>query len=283
LDIKNVSCGNLTTGEGRRGDAGCGRSARKAREGCVKKHERNGKGRGATGPGEWVTAADTEYENFYDFYALAPAHLEIRFNSLNFKKLPPLPLAPSAADRAVPDPSPAHPSPSYPFFSPPPLPLGPLPVLRPAFVLPRKTKLRRFTPSGIKSWMLLGAPTVPPLCNPTLGRRLTTRAPTTPPWTLKHARVFSPFARPPMARLGLGIARLTWRLSRRNALSSGGAWLCLLAVVPLFPESASLTRRNNVDLPSNAMNAMKWKFRGVSISAYDYARSLERRCRLRKR
>jgi len=41
LDIKNVSCGNLTTGEGRRG-ARCGRRfARKAREGCVKKHERN--------------------------------------------------------------------------------------------------------------------------------------------------------------------------------------------------------------------------------------------------
>lgn len=29
--------------------------------------------------------------NFYDFHARAPAHLEIRFNSLNFKKLPPLP------------------------------------------------------------------------------------------------------------------------------------------------------------------------------------------------
>jgi len=41
LDIKNVSCGNLTTGEGRRG-ARCGRRfARKAREGCVKKHGRN--------------------------------------------------------------------------------------------------------------------------------------------------------------------------------------------------------------------------------------------------
>jgi len=39
-------------------------------------------------------AADTAHENFYDFYALAPAHLEIRFNSLNFKKLPPLSLTP---------------------------------------------------------------------------------------------------------------------------------------------------------------------------------------------
>lgn len=37
----------------------------------------------------------TAHENFYDFYALAPAHLEIRFNSLNFKKLPLLSLAPS--------------------------------------------------------------------------------------------------------------------------------------------------------------------------------------------
>lgn len=45
---------------------------------------------------EGCATADMAHENFYDFYALASAHLEIRFNSLNFKKLPPLSLAPSA-------------------------------------------------------------------------------------------------------------------------------------------------------------------------------------------
>jgi hypothetical protein len=143
LDIKNVSCGNLTTGEGRRG-ARCGRRfARKAREGCVKKHGRNereeeppggradrDRGRGGEeeeeGGGSAVCGLrprNPEYENFYDFYALAPAHLEIRFNSLNFKKLPPLPLAPSAADRAAPDPSHRSSSPSYLFFPPRPAPV----------------------------------------------------------------------------------------------------------------------------------------------------------------
>lgn len=91
LDIKNVSCGNLTTGKGGQGrDAD--NVARKAQEGCVEKQERK---RGMEKRREKrVAGADTVYENFYDFYALAPAHLEIRFNSLNFKKLPPLSLAP---------------------------------------------------------------------------------------------------------------------------------------------------------------------------------------------
>lgn len=91
MDIKNVSCGNLTTGKG-----GQGRDVddivRKAQEGCVEKQERK---RGEEKRREKrVAAADTAHENFYDFYALAPAHLEIRFNSLNFKKLPLLSLAP---------------------------------------------------------------------------------------------------------------------------------------------------------------------------------------------
>lgn len=73
------------TGEAR----GTGDVARKAQEGCVKKQKR---GKREVGAGEGV--AGTAHENFYDFYALAPAHLEIRFNSLNFKKLPLLSLAP---------------------------------------------------------------------------------------------------------------------------------------------------------------------------------------------
>lgn len=38
LDIKNVSCGNLTTDKGRQG-RGAGYVARKAQEGCVEKQE----------------------------------------------------------------------------------------------------------------------------------------------------------------------------------------------------------------------------------------------------
>lgn len=91
LDIKNVSCGNLTTSEGGQGrDAD--NVARKAQEGCVEKQERTREMEKRRE--KRVAGAGTAYENFYDFYALAPAHLEIRFNSLNFKKLPPLSLAP---------------------------------------------------------------------------------------------------------------------------------------------------------------------------------------------
>jgi len=39
LDIKNVSCGNLTTDKGRQG-RGASYVARKAQEGCVEKQER---------------------------------------------------------------------------------------------------------------------------------------------------------------------------------------------------------------------------------------------------
>lgn len=81
--------------------------AQKAREGCVKKQKRNE--REEKGPRGRVIAVDTAYVNFYDFYALAPAHLEIRFNSLNFKKLPFLSPAPST-DCAVPDPFSLFPS-----------------------------------------------------------------------------------------------------------------------------------------------------------------------------
>lgn len=117
LDIKNVSCGNLTTGKGRR-RCGAGDVARKAQEGCVKKQGQNEREKRKDREGGFTVAA---YENFYDFYALAPAHLEIRFNSLNFKKLPPLSLAPSFVDRAVPDPFspvPIFPSAACLFFRP---------------------------------------------------------------------------------------------------------------------------------------------------------------------
>lgn len=135
--------------------------------------------------------ADTAYENFYDFYALAPAHLEIRFNSLNFKKLPPLSLASSARPRFL-----------ILFHSPrftshrnsSPILNRPRRTFRP----PPKTKLRRFALLGIKSWVLLDTLTLP--------SPIRQAAPTTPPWMLKHTRVFSPFARSPIARPGLGIA-----------------------------------------------------------------------------
>lgn len=97
MDIKNVSCGNLTTGRRGWGEArGASDVARKAQEGRVEKQKRGKRevaSWGEGGAGEDV--AGTAHENFYDFYALAPAHLEIRFNSLNFKKLPLFSLAPS--------------------------------------------------------------------------------------------------------------------------------------------------------------------------------------------
>lgn len=44
-----------------------------------------------------------QHTRIFTIFTLAPAHLEIRFNSLNFKILSPLSLVPSA-NRAVPDP-----------------------------------------------------------------------------------------------------------------------------------------------------------------------------------
>lgn len=64
--------------------------------------KRNGEESARVGEEEGVVVgADTTHENFYDFYALASAHLEIRFNSLNFKKLPSLSLAPSRRPRSL--------------------------------------------------------------------------------------------------------------------------------------------------------------------------------------
>lgn len=78
-----------------RGGARCGRrrskGAGRARGKAEARKERSGELRERAGE----DVAGTAHENFYDFYALAPAHLEIRFNSLNFKKLPLLSLAPS--------------------------------------------------------------------------------------------------------------------------------------------------------------------------------------------
>jgi len=94
---------------------------------------------------------------------------------------------------AVPDPFPLLP-PSHP----------PQPFARPRptspSIHPPKTKLRRFALLGIKSWVLLGMLTHPsPFTLPHLSDNRRPRHP-----MLKHARVFSPFARSSIARPGLG-------------------------------------------------------------------------------
>lgn len=134
MDIKNVSCGNLTTSKGCQGRGASG-VARKAQAGRVRgkagTREREEERRR-----EMIVSADTvAYENFYDFYALAPAHLEIRFNSLNFKKLPPLSLTSSARPRFL---ILFHRPPPPAFPLPPQLFAHPRPTSPVSSVLPRK-------------------------------------------------------------------------------------------------------------------------------------------------
>lgn len=104
-------------------------------------------------------------------------------------------LLPPSADPESFSTGPSFPPPSQSYARPQPTsPVG--------IFVPPENEIAPFCTVGDK---VLGASRhVDPSLHPTSSSRQT--APTTPPWMLKHARVFSSFARSPIARSGLGIA-----------------------------------------------------------------------------
>lgn len=186
-----------------------------------------------------IVGTDTAYENFYDFYALAPAHLEIRFNSLNFKKLPPLSLSSSARPRFLI------------LFHRPRLSShrNPSPILDQPRRTFRPSPENKIAPLCTVGDKVLGASrhADPPFALP---HPSDNRHPRHPPWMLKHARVFSPFARSPIARPGLGIAADFEIILKKRPLKHRFAlfklelllfFLRLLLFVLLTPRSLSRT------------------------------------------